>query len=35
MFGAVAVAGWVGMGVVELVAMGRIAAVVVAVAGDG
>lgn len=34
MFGAVAVAGWVGMGVVELVAMGRIA-VVVAVAGDG
>lgn len=34
MFGAVAVAGWVGMGVVELVAMGRIA-VVVAVAEDG
>ena len=34
MFGAVAVAGWVGMGVVELWVMGRIA-VVVAVAGDG
>ena len=34
MFGAVAVAGCVGMGVVELVAMGRIA-VVVAVAEDG
>lgn len=34
MFGAVAVAGWVGMGVVELVAMRRIA-VVVAVAEDG